>query len=80
MRAGDADTPGATTAGYVPTPDVKGKTLTAQVTAQLDGYTPGAAAPSASHVATSSRVRGLLARGSLLKTWRWTAVNRSRAA
>lgn len=36
--------PGATGAGYVPTPDVKGKTLTAQVTAQLDGYTPGEAA------------------------------------
>lgn len=35
--------PGATAAGYVPTPDVKGKTLSAQVTAQLDGYNPGTA-------------------------------------
>lgn len=43
--------PGATGAGYVPTPDVKGKTLTAQVTAQLDGYTPGAAAPATAPVA-----------------------------
>lgn len=43
--------PGATTAGYVPTPDVKGKTLTAQVTAQLDGYTPGAASLATAPVA-----------------------------
>jgi len=41
--ADGAAIPGATAAGYVPTPDVKGKTLTARVTAQLDGYTPGAA-------------------------------------
>jgi surface antigen len=41
--ADGAEIPGATGPGYVPTPDVKGKTLTAQVTAQLDGYTPGAA-------------------------------------
>ncbi|RYB92064.1 CHAP domain-containing protein [Nocardioides oleivorans] len=34
---------GATAATYVPTPDVKGKTLTAAVTAQLSGYAPGAA-------------------------------------
>lgn len=49
--ADGAAIPGATTAGYVPTPDVKGKTLTAQVTAQLDGYTPGAAAPATAPVA-----------------------------
>ncbi len=30
---------GATTASYTPTPEVKGKTLTVEVTAQLDGYT-----------------------------------------
>jgi surface antigen len=35
--------PGATGPGYVPTPDVKGKTLTAEVTAELSGYTPGEA-------------------------------------
>ena len=35
--------PGATTAGYVPTPEVKGKTLTAEVTAERDNYTPGRA-------------------------------------
>lgn len=49
--ADGAAIPGATGAGYVPTPDVKGKTLTAQVTAQLDGYTPGAAAPATAPVA-----------------------------
>ncbi|MDR7254592.1 surface antigen [Nocardioides sp. BE266] len=43
--------PGATTTGYVPTPDVKGKTLTAQVTAQLSGYTPGSAALATAPVA-----------------------------
>lgn len=36
--------PGATTAGYVPTPEVKGKTLTAEVTAARDNYTAGRAA------------------------------------
>ena len=36
--------PGATTAGYVPTPEVKGKTLTAEVTAERDSYTAGRAA------------------------------------
>ena len=36
--------PGATTAGYVPTPEVKGKTLTAEVTAERDAYTAGRAA------------------------------------
>ncbi len=41
--ADGAAIPGATGPGYVPTPDVKGKTLTAKVTAQLSGYTPGAA-------------------------------------
>jgi surface antigen len=35
--------PGATAPAYVPTPDVKGKTLTAEVTAELSGYTPGRA-------------------------------------
>ena len=35
--------PGATAAGYVPTPDVKGKALTAEVTAELSGYTAGRA-------------------------------------
>jgi surface antigen len=49
--ADGAAIPGATGAGYVPTPDVKGKTLTAQVTAQLDGYTPGAAALATAPVA-----------------------------
>lgn len=49
--ADGAAIPGATSAGYVPTPDVKGKTLTAQVTAQLEGYTPGAAAPATAPVA-----------------------------
>ena len=49
--ADGAAIPGATGAGYVPTPDVKGKTLTAQVTAQLDGYTPGEAAVATSPVA-----------------------------
>ena len=49
--ADGAAIPGATAAGYVPTPDVKGKTLTAQVTAQLDGYTPGAAALATAPVA-----------------------------
>jgi surface antigen len=34
---------GATGASYVPTPDVKGKTLTASVKAQLSGYAPGEA-------------------------------------
>lgn len=34
---------GATAPTYVPTPDVKGKALTAQVTALLDGYTAGQA-------------------------------------
>jgi surface antigen len=41
--ADGAAIPGATGPGYVPTPDVKGKALTAEVTAQLSGYTPGAA-------------------------------------
>ncbi|GAA5130663.1 hypothetical protein GCM10023339_61500 [Alloalcanivorax gelatiniphagus] len=41
--ADGAAIPGATGPGYVPTPDVKGKTLTAKVTAQLSGYTPGEA-------------------------------------
>jgi surface antigen len=41
--ADGAAIPGATAPSYVPTPDVKGKTLTAEVTAELSGYTPGKA-------------------------------------
>ena len=41
--ADGAAIPGATAPGYVPTPDVKGKALTAEVTALLDGYTAGQA-------------------------------------
>ncbi|WP_191278599.1 CHAP domain-containing protein [Nocardioides flavus (ex Wang et al. 2016)] len=41
--ADGAAIPGATAASYVPTPDVKGKALTAEVTAELDGYSPGRA-------------------------------------
>ncbi len=41
--ADGAAIPGATAANYVPTPDVKGKTLTAEVTAELSGYTAGRA-------------------------------------
>lgn len=36
--------PGANTVNYTPTPDVKGKTLTAEVTAALAGYASGRAA------------------------------------
>ncbi|HYQ31581.1 MAG TPA: CHAP domain-containing protein, partial [Lapillicoccus sp.] len=43
--------PGATTSTYVPTPDVKGKTLTAEVTALLDGYNPGQASLATAPVA-----------------------------
>jgi hypothetical protein len=49
--ADGAAIPGATGASYVPTPDVKGKALTAEVTAQLSGYTPGAAALATAPVA-----------------------------
>jgi surface antigen len=41
--ADGAAIPGATAPAYVPTPDVKGKTLTAEVTAELSGYTAGKA-------------------------------------
>ena len=41
--ADGAAIPGATATSYVPTPDVKGKALTAEVTAQLDGYAAGQA-------------------------------------
>ncbi len=41
--ADGAAIPGATAPSYVPTPDVKGKALTAEVTAQLDGYAAGQA-------------------------------------
>ena len=36
--------PGATTTGYVPTPDVKGKALTAEVIAEKESFTAGRAA------------------------------------
>lgn len=49
--ADGAAIPGATGSGYVPTADVKGKTLTAEVTAQLDGYTPGEATVATAPVA-----------------------------
>ena len=41
--ADGAAIPGATAASYVPTPAEKGKSLTAEVTAQLDGYSAGRA-------------------------------------
>ena len=41
--ADGAAIPGATAPGYVPTADVKGKALTAEVTAQLSGYAAGTA-------------------------------------
>ncbi len=41
--ADGAAIPGATAPGYVPTASVKGKTLTAEVTAELSGYTAGRA-------------------------------------
>ena len=43
LADGVATSPERPGPGYVPTPDVKGKALTAEVTAQLSGYTPGAA-------------------------------------
>jgi hypothetical protein len=49
--ADGAEIPGATSPSYVPTPDVKGKALTAEVTAQLSGYTPGEAALATAPVA-----------------------------
>jgi surface antigen len=49
--ADGSEIPGATAATYVPTPDVKGKTLTAEVTAQLDGYQPGNASLATAPVA-----------------------------
>ncbi|NPD03514.1 CHAP domain-containing protein [Nocardioides sp. zg-1308] len=49
--ADGAAIPGATAPGYVPTPDVKGKALTAEVTAQLDGYTAGQASLATAPVA-----------------------------
>ena len=41
--ADGAAIPGATAPSYVPTPDMKGKALAAEVTAQLDGYAAGQA-------------------------------------
>lgn len=49
--ADGAAIPGATTTSYVPTPDVKGKTLTAEVTAALDGYAAGQASLATAPVA-----------------------------
>lgn len=49
--ADGAAIPGATGPGYVPTADVKGKTLTAEVTAQLSGYAPGEASLATAPVA-----------------------------
>lgn len=49
--ADGAAIPGATTPSYVPTPDVKGKTLTAEVTAELSGYTAGRASLATAPVA-----------------------------
>ena len=49
--ADGAAIPGATAPSYVPTPDVKGKALTAEVTAVLDGYAAGQAAVATSPVA-----------------------------
>jgi surface antigen len=43
--------PGATATTYVPTPELKGKTLTAEVTAERDGYTAGRAALTTASVA-----------------------------
>ena len=43
--------PGATAPSYVPTPDVKGKALTAEVTAALDGYAAGQASLATAPVA-----------------------------
>ncbi len=43
--------PGATTPSYVPTPEVKGKTLTAEVTAERVDYTTGRAALNTAPVA-----------------------------
>lgn len=58
--------PGATTAGYVPTPDVKGKALTAEVTAERDSYTAGRAAlvtapvaPGTLQVTASPAIQGI---------------------
>ena len=52
--ADGAAIPGATAPSYVPTPDVKGKALAAEVTAQLDGYTAGQAVLATAPVAPGS--------------------------
>lgn len=52
--ADGAAIPGATAPGYVPTPDVKGKTLTAEVTAELSGYTAGRAVLATAPVAAGA--------------------------
>ncbi|WP_307861891.1 CHAP domain-containing protein [Nocardioides sp. SYSU D00065] len=65
--------PGATASSYVPTPDVKGKALTAEVTAQLDGYTAGRAvlatapvAPGRFQVAAQPTIQGVAEVGQTL--------------
>lgn len=52
--ADGAAIPGATAPSYVPTPDVKGKALTAEVTASLDGYSAGQASLATAPVAPGS--------------------------
>ena len=52
--ADGAAIPGATAPSYVPTPDMKGKALTAEVTAALDGYAAGQAALATAPVAPGS--------------------------
>lgn len=52
--ADGAAIPGATAPSYVPTPDVKGKALTVEVTAALDGYAAGQAVLATSPVAPGS--------------------------
>jgi hypothetical protein len=63
--ADGAAIPGATAANYVPTPAEKGKSLTAEVTAQLDGYSAGRAvlatapvAPGTSQAAEVPAIQG----------------------
>jgi surface antigen len=58
--ADGAAIPGATTASYVPTPDVKGKALTAEVTAALSGYTAGRAVLATAPVAPGAFQRTVL--------------------
>jgi surface antigen len=71
--ADGAAIPGATAPAYVPTPDVKGKTLTAEVTAELSGYTAGRAtlatapvAPGAFQPTTQPTIQGVAEVGQTL--------------